>query len=54
MKIHYRKYRKVLIVSNSNRAYATIREGIKISSKGSLGYYELKKHNPWFDKGCLE
>jgi hypothetical protein len=25
---------------------------IKISSKESLGYYELKKHKPWFDEGC--
>jgi hypothetical protein len=23
-----------------------------ISSKESLGYYELKKHKTWFDKGC--
>jgi hypothetical protein len=25
---------------------------IKISTKESLGYYELKKHKPWFNKGC--
>jgi hypothetical protein len=25
---------------------------IKISAKKNLGYYELKKHKPWFDKGC--
>jgi hypothetical protein len=25
---------------------------IKISAKESLGYYELKKHKPWFDEGC--
>jgi hypothetical protein len=35
-----------------NRAWETIRENIKISAKESLGYYELKKHKPWFDKGC--
>jgi hypothetical protein len=35
-----------------NRAWETIRENIKISGKESLGYYELKKHKPWFDKGC--
>jgi hypothetical protein len=29
-----------------------IRENIKISAKESLGYYELKKHKPWFDEGC--
>jgi hypothetical protein len=30
----------------------TITENIKISAKASLGYYELKEHKPWFDKGC--
>jgi hypothetical protein len=33
-----------------NRAWETIRENIKISEKESLGYYELKKHKPWFDE----
>jgi hypothetical protein len=37
---------------NINRAWGTIRENIKISAKESLGYYELKKHKPWFDKEC--
>jgi hypothetical protein len=32
----------------------TIRENIKISAKATPGYYELKKHKPWFDKGCSE
>jgi hypothetical protein len=27
-----------------NKAWDTIRENIKRSAKGSLGYYELKKH----------
>jgi hypothetical protein len=35
-----------------NRAWKTIRENIKMSAKESLGYYELKKHKPWFDEGC--
>jgi hypothetical protein len=35
-----------------NGAWETIRENIKISAKESLGYYELKKHKPWFDEGC--
>jgi hypothetical protein len=35
-------------------AWETIRENIKISAKESLGYRELKKHKPWFDKGCSE
>jgi hypothetical protein len=35
-----------------NTAWETITENIKISAKGSLGYYELKKHKPWFDEGC--
>jgi hypothetical protein len=35
-----------------NKAWVTIRENIKMSAKDSLGYYELKKHKPWFDVGC--
>jgi hypothetical protein len=35
-----------------NSVWETIREDIKISAKQNLGYYELKKHKPWFDKGC--
>jgi hypothetical protein len=34
------------------RAWVTITDNIKISAKESLGYYKLKKHKPWFDKGC--
>jgi hypothetical protein len=34
-----------------NGAWETIKE-ITISAKESLGYFELKKHKPWFDKGC--
>jgi hypothetical protein len=37
---------------NINSALETIREIIKISAKESLGYFELKKHKPWFDEGC--
>jgi hypothetical protein len=37
-----------------NRAWETIRENTKISAKCSLGYYELKKHKPWFDEDCSE
>jgi hypothetical protein len=37
-----------------NTAWESIRENINISAKESLGYYELKKHKPWFDKGCSE
>jgi hypothetical protein len=33
-------------------AWETIRENIKISAKECQGYIELKKHKPWFDKGC--
>jgi hypothetical protein len=32
-----------------NKAWETIRENIKISSKESLGYYELKKNKPMKD-----
>jgi hypothetical protein len=37
-----------------NRAWKTIKENIStsISAKESLGYYELKKHKPWFDERC--
>jgi hypothetical protein len=35
-----------------NSAWETIRENIKISAKESLGYFELKKHKPWFGEGC--
>jgi hypothetical protein len=35
-----------------NSAWETIRENIKISAKESLGYFDLKKHMPWFDEGC--
>jgi hypothetical protein len=36
----------------SNSAWETIREKVKISAKESLDYFELKKHKPWFDEGC--
>jgi hypothetical protein len=32
--------------------WETITENIKIPAKESLGYYELKKHKPWFYEGC--
>jgi hypothetical protein len=35
-----------------NGAWETIRENIKTSAKESLGYFEFKKHKPWFDEGC--
>ena len=35
-----------------NKAWETISENINISAKESRGYYELKKHKPWFDEGC--
>jgi hypothetical protein len=37
-----------------NSAWEEIRKNIKISAKESVGYYQLKKHKPWFDKGCSE
>jgi hypothetical protein len=33
-----------------NSAWETIRENIQISAKDSLGYFESKKHKPWFEK----
>jgi hypothetical protein len=35
-----------------NSAWEMIRENIKISTKESLNYFELKKHKPWFNEGC--
>jgi hypothetical protein len=35
-----------------NIAWEVIRENIKLSAKESLGYFEVKKHEPWFDEGC--
>jgi hypothetical protein len=35
-----------------NGAWEMIAENINISAKESLGYFELKKHKPWFHKGC--
>jgi hypothetical protein len=34
-----------------NSSWEPIREIINISSKGILGYYELKKYRPWFNEG---
>jgi hypothetical protein len=34
-----------------NSTREMIRENIKMSAKESLGYFELKKHKPWFHKG---
>jgi hypothetical protein len=33
-----------------NNAWETIRENIKLSVNRSLGYFELKKQEPWFDE----
>jgi Zn-finger nucleic acid-binding protein len=33
-------------------AWATIIGNIKISAKESPGYYDLKKHETWFDEEC--
>jgi hypothetical protein len=33
-----------------NSAWETIGESIKISAKESLGYFEFKKHKPWFNE----
>jgi hypothetical protein len=34
-----------------NSAWKTIRDNINISAKERLGYFELRKHKPLFDKG---
>jgi hypothetical protein len=33
-----------------NSAWETIRANTTISAKESRGYFELKKHKPWFDE----
>jgi hypothetical protein len=35
-----------------NSAWEMIRENINISANERLGYFELKKHKPWSNKGC--
>jgi hypothetical protein len=37
-----------------NTSWETVKDIIKVSVKESLGYYELKQHKLWFDKGCSE
>jgi hypothetical protein len=37
-----------------NIIWETIRENITISDKYSLGYYEIKKHKPYFEEECSE
>jgi hypothetical protein len=37
-----------------NRVVETTRENITISARWSLVYYELKKHEPWFNQGSSE
>jgi hypothetical protein len=37
-----------------NSLWETIRENINILAKKNIGYYELKKHKPWFDKEYSE
>jgi hypothetical protein len=37
-----------------NSAWETIKEKIKISAKEGLGYFEMKKHKPWFNERCTE
>jgi hypothetical protein len=35
-----------------NRVWENIKENIKTSAKQSVGRYELKQHEPWFDEEC--
>jgi hypothetical protein len=35
-----------------NSAWEAIRENKNISAKESPGYYDLKKHKPWYDDKC--
>jgi hypothetical protein len=38
--------------ATATRGRVQLVENIKISAKVSLGYFELRKHKPWFDEGC--
>jgi hypothetical protein len=35
-----------------NSTWETMKENMKISTKRSIHYYDLKKHRPWFNKEC--
>jgi hypothetical protein len=35
-----------------NRGWENIKENVKTSAKESLGLYEWKQHEPWFDEEC--
>jgi hypothetical protein len=37
---------------DSNNAWESIKENIKISAKDNLGYHRLKHNKPWFDDEC--
>jgi hypothetical protein len=37
-----------------NNTWETITRNSKTSAKESPGYYEPKKHEPWFDGGCTK
>ena len=34
-------------------AWENVKEDIKMSTKESLGLYELKQHKPWSDEECF-
>jgi uncharacterized protein YaaR (DUF327 family) len=42
------------IVVANNTGWKINIENINISEKESLGYFELKKHKPWFEEGCAK
>ena len=44
---------ETLVMTRTKMAWENIKEKIKTSVKRGLDLYELKQHNPWFDKECL-
>jgi hypothetical protein len=42
----------VNVSEDINRAWENIKESIEISAKESLGLFERKQHNSWFDEEC--
>jgi len=42
----------VMMMKNIKRAWESIKENVKASATGILGYCELKQHKPCFDEEC--
>jgi len=45
---------KLNVSDDINRAWENIKENIKISAIESVGLYELKHHELWFDENAYD